>query len=745
MYYGGDYNPEQWPEHVWHEDMELMRQAGVNLVTVGVFSWSRLEPSPDVYDFGWLDRVLDLLHTNGIRVNLATPTAQPPPWFPEEARNVTSDGVRMTHGSRDTYCVSAPPYREKSHQITTKLHERYGQHPALAMWHVHNEYGSWCHCDHTAIAFRVWLRARYGTLNALNNAWTTAFWSQHYSVWDQILPPRTTQYLPNPSQTLDFRRFLSDELLSHFQEQKAILRPSGVPITTNFVFGAWVPVNHREWARHVDLVSIDHYPSEDPPTETAFAANLARSWANPHPQQANDRPSTGDHSGVEGRSGPRAVGPLRADDRLGVEAPPGAGDRAGVSEPPLDGQPRAAGRLRTSERPEVEGHPGAGERSLAGGKGWLLMEQGALTYTEARMLPKRPGEITRLSLSHIARGSLGALFFQWRASRGGAELWHGGMVPHAGPDSRIFREIRELGAMLSRIEGAIKEISRPIDGSVGAGPGHTTLEGLVGVTSEAATPDAAAGWGGGVAVLWDVESWWALQSPGLPAADIDYLDAVRQAHRVLYRHGVSTDFAHVGDDLSGYRMVLVPCHYLMTDDQADNLRRYVEGGGTLVVSYLSGVADEHARVRLGGYPGALRDLLGIRVEEFHPLEHPVTLSNGATGTLWSEVVQLKGAEALATYPDGTPAITRHGRAVYISTRLTDDALADLIGVKPHPGGPDGLMSHAEGLELVRRGGLLFAINHSAREHPVEKAFDVLTGTTIDRLPPGGVAVLKSRR
>ncbi|WP_084958076.1 beta-galactosidase [Thermoactinospora rubra] len=608
MYYGGDYNPEQWPEEVWHEDVALMRRAGVTLVTVGVFSWSRLEPAPGHYDFGWLDRVLDLLHEGGVAVDLATPTASPPPWFPAEARNVTADGVRLTHGSRDTYCVSSPFYRDKSREITARLAERYGGHPALAMWHVHNEYGSWCHCDHTAAAFRAWLRDRHGSLDALNDAWTTSFWSQHYADWEHIQPPRATQYLPNPGQVLDFRRFLSDELLAHFREAKAILRPTGKPVTTNFVFGDWVPVDQRRWAEEVDLVAIDHYPAEDPPAETAFAADLARCWA--------------------------------------------------------------------------------------GGKPWLLMEQATVTYTEPRIMAKEPGEIARLSLSHVARGSMGAMFFQWRASRGGAELWHGGMVPHAGPDSRIFREVCELGSVLRRLPAP----SAP-------------------VAAEAA-------------ILWDTESWWATQAPKFPSSEVRYLDAVRQAHRVLYRHGVTADFAHPAGDLSRYRLVLVPCLYLLPDVSA--LRAYVEGGGTLVVSFFSGVADACGRVHLGGYPGALRELLGIRVEEFQPLAAPVTLSTGETASLWSERVHLEGAVALACYPDGTPAITRHGNAFYVSTRLTDEGLARLLGLAPHPAG----------LELVRRGDLLFAVNHGTEEHAVPAGIDVLTGDRVERLAPGAFAVLR---
>src|SRR5688572_11845630 len=189
-WFGGDYNPEQWPASVRAQDLELMRQARVNLVTVGVFSWSMLEPSPGVYDFAWLDSVLDSLADAGIDVALATPTASPPPWFSlahPDALPQTREGVRLGHGSRDTYCVNAPAYREACLSIASELARRYWSHPALRLWHVHNEYGTWCFCDHCAAAFREWLRLRYGSLEGLNEAWSTAFWSQRYGRWEEIL------------------------------------------------------------------------------------------------------------------------------------------------------------------------------------------------------------------------------------------------------------------------------------------------------------------------------------------------------------------------------------------------------------------------------------------------------------------------------------------------------------------------------------------------------------------------------
>ncbi|MER7250724.1 beta-galactosidase [Kribbella sp. NPDC000426] len=625
LWYGGDYNPEQWDPDVWKEDVELMQRAGVNLVTVGVFSWSSLEPSPGQYEFGWLDQVMDLLHAGGVQVDLATPTASPPPWFSRlhpEALPVTADGVRLTHGSRDTYCASAPAYREAARGIARKLAERYHDHPALAMWHVHNEYGTTCYCSLAAERFRAWLQERYGILQRLNEAWTTAFWSQGYAEWADIEPARKTQYLVNPAQYLDFRRFWSDELLAAYLEQKTELRKlSALPITTNFVFGGWVPVNHAQWADEVDIVAIDNYPDRSDvgaEEQTAFAADLARGWS--------------------------------------------------------------------------------------GGRPWLLMEQAAgAINVGGRLHTKEPGRMARHSLSHVARGSQGALFFQWRASRGGSEMFHPAMVPHAGPDTRMFREVAALGSELPKL-------------------------------AEVAESNIEAD----VAILWDVECWWGMQGTHLPSSSLDYLAAVRAAHRHFWRAGVTVDFTAPDADLSSYRLVVAPSLYLISDEAAAGLTAYVENGGQLVVGYFSGVVDPDLRVR---YPGAFTELLGVRVEEFHPLpdDCEVVLESGGGGRLWSEDVHAFSAEVVDRYVggvlDGKPAITRRqvgaGTACYVSTELDDATAERLFSLQPSP------------LEIVRRQPWTFLFNHGDTEVDVPEEGELVIGRL--PVPPGGYAVLRCSR
>ncbi|TRY18053.1 beta-galactosidase [Tessaracoccus rhinocerotis] len=646
VWFGGDYNPEQWSRTVLDEDDDLMRRARVNTATVGVFSWSSLEPNPGKYSFGWLDEALDRLHANGVRVVLATPTASPPPWFTRlhaEAMPVRADGVRLSHGSRDTYNPAAPAYREAARRITRVLAERYGSHPAVVLWHLHNEYGTVSHGPVTDVAFRQWLQQRYGTLADLNRTWNTAFWSQGYSSWDDVLALPATQYLPNPSQVLDFKRFSADLLRDCLAEQVRIVRELSpdVPTTTNFMLPTWNHYDQWAMADEIDVVSIDHYLDDEGPAgevHVAFASDLARSFA--------------------------------------------------------------------------------------GGRPWLLMEQSTslvYDYDDGRMLVKAPGRIRRNTYQYLSRGAFGSLFFQWRAPLTGAEFFHSAMVPHAGADSRIFRELAALGQELA---GLAEIVAPPVDGRVN---------------------DAR------VAIVWSGDAWWAAETPAMPSADVAFLPAVRAFHTALWRLGHTVDFVSPDADLSAHDVVLVPSLLPVSDEQSRRFADFVAAGGTLLVGAFSGSTDEHLRVRTGGYGGAFAGVLGVHVEEHVPLRSGtvLTLSDGSRAGDWSEVVHLRGADVVASYTDdahpviapGSPAVTvnRHGRgaAHYFSTRFDEAGLsAHLARILEGAGAAPENPWAADGVEAVRRRSgastHLFVINHSDQPRRVAAVgFELVTGTTVD--------------
>lgn len=650
MAFGGDYNPEQWPESVWAEDVALMREAGVNLVSLGIFSWALLEPAEGEYDLSLLDKVISLLHEGGIKVDLATATASPPAWFSHQYPHtllVDATGVRRSFGARQVYCPSAPEYRRAAGALAGEIASRFAEHPAVVMWHINNEYGNHnahCFCEVSAASFRTWLHSRYGSLDALNDAWGTAFWSQRYSDWEQIDPPRAVSYhtFANPGQQLDYWRFSSEEVLACFRaEASAVRAVASQPLTTNFM-DFFKQLDYRRWAPEQDLISNDHYLIAADPEKTqdlAMAADLTR--------------------------------------------------------------------------------------SLAGGEPWLLMEHSTSAVNwQPRNVAKAPGEMRRNSLQHVARGADGALFFQWRASRAGAEKFHSGLVPHAGTDTKVWREVVELGADLQAIaEVAGSRVEQPA-----------------------------------VALLFDWTSWWAAEINSHPSVDVDPMAETRRWHHALWSRNVATDIVGPLDDLGRYRVLIVPVQYLIDDGAAQALTSLAENGGTVVVTYFSGIVDEFDRIRLGGYPGALRDLLGVRIEEFFPLGEgeSIALTDFGPGVVWSELGRVTDAEVVASYADGpvagSPVVTRRevgtGRAWYVGTQLSAEGVGGVVDRVLAEAGVDPVVAGLPpGAEATRRtttdARYLFLVNHSAEDVSAGVAgTDLLTGAAAATVPAGGVAVIR---
>jgi beta-galactosidase len=661
--YGGDYNPEQWPEEVWKQDHLLFDAARIDTVTLGVFTWAQTQSAPDVYDFTTLDRIVELAAAEGRQVCLATGTGALPPWLAKahpEVNRTDFEGRRHRYGQRHNACPSSPVFRRLSTEMARRIAERYAANDAVIAWHVGNEYGGACYCDLCAAGFRGWLRDRYSTLERLNAAWNTTFWSHTFTDWDEIEPPSAlTEHWRGPDHTafqgitLDYLRFMSDAMLANFRDEKRAIRESDphTPVTTNFM-GMYRPIDYHRWAPHLDFASWDNYPPDD-----TSQARMA----------------------------------LTHDLMRGLK----------------DGQPF-----------------------------WLMEQTPSVTASRDVNSLKRPGLMRLWSWQAVAHGADAVLFFQMRASRGACEKYHGAVIGHGSrSDTRVFREVAELGAELERLGG---------------------------VTLGARTPAR-------VALLFDWDSWWALEISDGPSRLVRYQQVVLTYHRALWDAGADVDVVPVTADLSRYDVVIAPALHMVKDDLAERLEQVASRGGSVVTTFLSGRVDEDDNAFLADVPGPLGPLMGIRVDEWDArgpeFVNPVHLDNGPVvdARLLFELVIPQGADVVGTYREdfyaGTAAVTRNvfgsGYGWYVGAGLDQAGVSWVIRQVldwhnlsgPYPDVPD-----LETAVRVTCAGthLLFLLNHNPE--PVEVVaraggVDLLTGARVHigqviRLDARGVMVLR---
>ena len=669
IWYGGDYNPDQWPEEVWDDDVRLMKKAGVNLVSVGIFSWAKIETSEGVYDFNWLDRIIDKLGEAGIAVDLASATASPPMWLTQAHPEVLWKDYRgdvCQPGARQHWRPTSPVFREYALKLCRAMAEHYKGNPYVVAWHVSNEYG--CHnrfdySEDAEHAFQQWCEERYGTIDAVNDAWGTAFWAQRMNDFSEIVPPRFIGdgNFMNPGKLLDFKRFSSDALKAFYIAERDTLAEitPNLPLTTNFMVSASGSVlDYDDWGREVDFVSNDHYfiPGEAHLDELAFSASLVDGIARKDP--------------------------------------------------------------------------------------WFLMEHStsAVNWREINYR-KEPGQLVRDSLAHVAMGADAVCYFQWRQSKAGAEKFHSAMVPHAGEDSAVFRDVCELGADLNKLSD----------------------EGILGSRLAKSR----------VAVVFDYESEWATEHTATPTQHVHHVDEPLAWFRALADQGVTADVVPVRGAWDGYEMVVLPSVYLLSEETTRRVRDYVVGGGRLVVTYYTGISDEKDHVWLGGYPGSIRDVVGVRVEEFMPMGNDFTgvpdrleLSNGAVAHDIADVIGSvdESATVLETFKDdpwtgmdGVPAIVANtfgeGRSVYVGARLGREGLAlslpeilESLGMA-EAGGNDGRVLHVE-REGADGSRFVFSFNraHETVRVPVEGEVVVSSFADVDgetaSIKPNGVIVTK---
>ena len=591
LLHGADYYPEQWldrPE-ILEEDIRLMKKAHINVVTLGVFAWSALEPEEGKYDFSWLDERVDRLWENGISVIMATPSGARPAWaaaaYPEVLR-VAEDRRRNLYGMRMNHCYTSPKYRELVQRMDRALGRRYGGHPALAAWHISNEYHGECHCPLCQEAFRNFLREKYTALDKLNQAWWTAFWSKTYTDWEQIVSPSSVGERALQGLALDWKRFVTKQTREFMNLEIAAVREGSpdVPVTTNMI-GTLIEVDYPRLAQDLDVAALDTYPEwgKGPDAETALGAGMEYDVT-----------------------------------RTLKKAP------------------------------------------------FLLMETtpSMTNWTEAAK-PKPPGMHAAGCLQAIAHGADSIQYFQWRKSRGGFEKFHGAVIGHSGHEhTRVFRETEELGALLKRAEE------------------------IAGAENPCKT-----------AILYDWENRWAVEGSIGPRKEKGYEETVREHYAGLRRWGVNVDFIDEEQPLDGYQLLAAPMLYLLKAGMDEKLEQFVNRGGILVLTSLSGITDENDLCFQGGFPGPLRRLAGIWEEELDVLypeevNEICCLSGNSLGlsgkwpcARYCGQIRPEKAATEAVYGKswyaGAPALTRNnwgkGTVWYLAAGAGRDFLTGLYG------------------------------------------------------------------
>ena len=627
LLHGGDYNPEQWLDRpdILAQDIELMKKARVNTVTLGVFSWSVLEPEEGVFKLDWLADIIHNLYANGIRTILATPSAARPAWLANkypEVRRVRADRVRELYNRRQNYCYTSPIYREKVRIIDQKLAQRFGDDPAVILWHISNEMGGDCHCALCQAEFRRWLQARYGTLAALNKAWNARFWSHDYTDWEQIESPAPQGENAVQALALDWKRFVSDRHIDFLKFERDTVKEiaPNAKFTVNMMY-RFDGIDYFKMAKEIDVASWDNYPTWHKPSETVEETALDTAMMHDLFYSMEDKP-------------------------------------------------------------------------------FLLMESSpSFTNWQPVSKQKKPGIAELAALQTVAHGADSVLYFQWRASRGAEEKLHGAVIGHDGrEDARSFTETAQVGQ---------------------------ELETLAEITAVKREKQAA--------IVHDWQNKWALEgSCGPRNAGMGCWDELKRHYNALAREGIAVEFVDQNADLTGYGLVVVPMLYLLTDAFAKKLCAFAQNGGTVIVTYWSGVVDESDLCRLGDTPYGLTELLGLRRTEIDGMydgetrrcvpSAGCTLPAALASTL-CEVAALDEkdpAEPLSLYDEdyfaAHPAAAVHrygkGRAYYLASRFDEgfyrafyhDAAKE-IGLSP--AWPEVL---PEGVLAVRRGSFVFVQN-----------------------------------
>jgi len=670
VWYGGDYNPEQWTPEIWDEDFKYMKQAKMNIITLPVFSWARIQKDENSFDLDWLKEVIEKANKNNIQVCLATSTAVQPSWLSKKYPDilpVDKEGKKRHFGGRVKFCPNSENYRIAARNLTTKLAETFKSYPNILVWHIGNEYDNYCYCDTCRDKFAAWVKDKYGTIENLNERWYLKFWGHQLYDFDEIVLPddlsetwdgygleRTT------FQTilLDFKRFMNDSILGCYLNELEVIRAitPNIPVTTNLM-GTFKPLDYFKWAKHMDIISWDHYPDlKDKPFKSAMRHDLMR--------------------------------------------------------------------------------------SLKQGQSFMLMEQSPSQQNWAPYVNlKRPGSLRLQSYQTLAHGADTIMFFQMRRSRGNCEKFHGALIDHVGHnETRVFKECQWLGEELATFGDEFTQTR----------------------------------YGANVGMIFDWENWWAIEMSSGPSVDIRYIATIESYYEAFYNQHIGVDFVEMQGDFSGYDILVAPMIYMLKEGVKESLTQFVKAGGTLLITTFSGYVDENDLITLGGYPGELKELTGIWVEEvdglFPDMANSIVMNPDEcelTGmrteyscNLLCDVIHLTTAKALAHFGSdfyaGYPVITHNcvgdGEVYYMGTQPEASCIEDMIKLLCNKKKITPILEVPQGVEVTyrrrERFEFIFLLNYSEQVQHIsinEPCYDLVSQLEITDtlvLEIKGVAIIK---
>jgi beta-galactosidase len=648
---GAAWYPEQWPESRWNADLDLMQKAHIHMVRVGEFAWTALEPQEGKYDLDWLERAIDLAGQHGIYVVLGTPSAGPPVWMATKYPDILiteASGKQFTGATRNHYNWNSDRYKRFVREIDERLSQRFGRNPYVIGWQIDNEYSNQSYDANTQDQFHAWLAHRYGTIDKLNQAWTTAYDNQTYSAFSEI-PLVNGAGDNNPGLWLDSKRFISESLRAYQKVQIDAIRKYAEPrqkITTNMM-GWYDLYDHYTVGQDLDIIG----------------------WDNPQV--------------------------------------------SGSFEPIKNGAPHDLMRGLKGQNYWVM-ETTAGPRG--GGNASIQLDKGAM----------------RAAIwADVGHGADLISYWQWRDALNGGEANHGALVDVDGEPDPIYAEYSQIGREFEKAGPAIEGTF--VDASVAILHSYPSR--------------------------WDVD--WQRMNPAY-----DAINELMSYYKPLHELGYTIDVVPPDRDLSKYKLVIAPGLEVLTQSEADNLTRYVRGGGHLVLGQRSAMKDENNSRWPERQPGPLASLLGARVEQFTALNNPVNLSGvwgESEGELFAEqltpqapdVKVLMRYHAPHTWLDGQPAVvTRtigNGSFTYVGAWFDDAGMKRATqwmltqsSVKPD------VFPTPQGVDVYRRDAkdhVVFIVGNTSPQTQTislpDAMKDVLTDQMVHSvtLPVYGVAVL----